>query len=749
MEVPGTEEVLARLHPRIQRWVRRDSGWSGLSPIQRAAASPILSAADCVIEAPTAGGKTEAVLFPALTRAAEGTGTRSSEPPSVRVLYVAPLRALLNNLQGRGERYAGLCGLRAFKWHGDVSQRDKIEALRDSPHLLMTTPESLEAILLRKPSWKQMFKGLGTVIIDEAHNFAAGERGGHLLCLLERLGEAADRPLQRIALSATVGEPVAMLRWLAGSRRSVGLRVAVEAPPREDRDFSVRYFSCAAETEATPPQDRAAYRRFSTLMRLLAGSGIGSRSLVFVRSRKGAETLAKGFAEANAKLPMGRRLQVRTHHSAVGKFFREEAERLIQAASEDGLHAIISTSTLELGIDIGELGQVIQMDALASSSSFLQRVGRTGRRAGRPQRFRGLVSDLDDLVLLAVTVNLGVQGEAEALHLPRRAFHLLAHQLLCLSLQSFGVDPERAWELLSSAYCFSGISRRELGILIAHMTAAEFLRSVDGLLVVGPAAETAFLHSNWRQLFAVFDSAPLYEVLHRRQQVGTLDASFVESLEAPFHFVLGGKLWRADRIDPAARIVQASPSRDGDAPAWQTFGGPGVPWETAQEAGRLLHASVPPAFLDQEGRGVFRELQRQVAGDGWAPGRIVSQVSESGSSARLITYAGDRINRTLARLLTLEGVGRATAGFDEVRIKSPPRDSNGIPAGTERVLTKIREGSWSDPAVLSRDLETSQPLWPFSRFARCLPQPLWAAALVEATLDARGLIRLVSERDAG
>jgi ATP-dependent Lhr-like helicase len=740
MASPSLEEILDQLHPGLQRWIRYESRWRDFSPIQRAAIPAILAGGDCVVEAPTAGGKTEAVLFPTLTRAAE------AHSPPVRVLYWAPLRALLNNLQRRGEDYAALCGMRAFKWHGDVGQAEKLEALQDPPHLLMTTPESLEAILLRKPGWKELFGNVRAVILDEAHNFAAGERGGHLLCLLERLEQASAQPPQRIALSATLGNPEAMLGWLAGTKRLRGERVVVATPPREDRDFQIRFFNDAGETDETPAEERSSYRRFMVLRGVLRPDfkGATTRSLVFVRSRKAAEALAEAFARANARLPSSRHLRARTHHSAVSKYFREEAERLIQDTSEDGLQAVVSTSTLELGIDIGELDRVVQMDALTSSSSFLQRVGRTGRRPGKPQFFRGLVCDLDDLVLTAAVVSLGLAGRSEALLLPRRAFDLLAHQLLCLALQSFGIGPDHAWEILRGAHCFSGISRQEVGLLVAHMVAEDYLRQADGLLVVGEKAEREYLHSNWRRLFAVFDSAPLYEVLHGRQQIGTLDASFVEALEPPFFFVLGGKLWRADETDPEARIVHASPSREGTAPAWQSFGGPGVPYETAQEAGRLLHTARAPVFLDEEGGRAFETLQAMSASDGWSPRSIAVRVS-AGGSASVVTFAGDQINRTLARFLVLQGVGRATAGYSQVEVQGAKRGREALTTTLGAALASLRTGPWSDPGRLAHALEENQPLWPFSPFARCLPPRLWASALVEQTLDPEGLLRLVHE----
>lgn len=742
-----SRDALRSLHPGLQRWITQEAGWSGLTPIQTAAIPVILSGEDCVIEAPTAGGKTEAVLFPALTRAVRQTA-EGGLSAGVRLLYLAPLRALLNNLENRGERYAEACGLTAFKWHGDVAQKAKSDAMRSPPDLLMTTPESLEAMLLRRGDWPQLFSALIAVILDEAHNFAAGDRGGHLLSLMERVQAASTGPQsQRIAMSATLGNPAAMLGWLAGPRRQRGRRIHVDSLRRTDRDYRILFFSAAGEDEDTPPQERASYRRFADLHRILRGDGDRpARSLVFVRSRRGAESVATGLVKLDAGLPNARHLEIRTHHSAVSKFFREDAEQLIQVASEDGIDAIVSTSTLELGIDIGALDRIVQMDALGSPSSFLQRVGRTGRRPGKPSFFRGLLDEEDDLPVLAATVRLGLQGRCEALLLPTRAFHLLAHQLICLALQSFGVDPNRAWQTISGAHCFSAIDRAEFDHLVAHMVAAGYLRRVDGVLVAGPTTEEQFLHSNWRRLFAVFATAPLYEVHHRHRAVGTLDVAFVESLEVPFFFVLGGKLWRADKIDIPRRRVLATPSRSGDAPRWTSFGGPDIPFETAQEAGRLLHGAGVTDFLDAEAQDTLALLQRRFGRDGWKPGRIVMHV-RAGGSADLVTYAGDRINRTLARLLTVEGVGKATADYRQVTVVEGADERADLRRDIRACVSRLRQQPLAERTGLARHLAQTQKLYPFSPFARCLPPDLWAMTLVAQSLDPEGLLRLVGEAE--
>jgi len=738
-EPSGTEELstaqlLELLDPGLQRWIQanwggRRGGAPGFSTIQRRAIPVLLDGPDCVLEAPTASGKTEAVLFPVLTRAArmEGSG--------VRVLYLAPLRALLNNLEGRGEEYAGACRLTAFKWHGDVSQTRKVQSLRDPPDLLMTTPESLEAILLRKAEWAQFFASVAVVVLDEAHNFAAGDRGGHLVSLLARLEAAVPNRPQRIAMSATVGNPEAMLDWLAGGDRERGQRIC--APPvAKARDFQVCFFEDSGDP--ANPGTTGRFRRFRALADLLPGK----RTLIFVRSRRGAERLAKGF-EVERQQAAGQHLRIRTHHSAVSKFFREQAEEQIQWKSEDGLHAIISTSTLELGIDIGALNLVVQMGGLASSSSFLQRVGRTGRREGEPQSFRGLCLKANDLLLLTATVQLGLEGRSEALRLPRRAFHLLAHQLLCLSLQEFGVAPERAWATLRSCHCYSGIRREEFDGLVDYMVAQEYLRSVDGVLVAGPRTEKKFLGAGWRRLFAVFDSAPLYDVMHGKQQVGTLDAGFVEALETPFFFVLGGQLWHASRVDPRARLVTAQPSKEGEAPRWNSFGGPDVPFETAQRVGQLLHIDKEvPEFLNPAGEEVVEGERLRARNLSWKPGDLLV-LTERGGTGEILTYAGDRINRTLAKALELAEVGQCTAAYDRVQVEKGPEGAEGFEQAIASVFTELEQGAWSRGIDLAQALQDTQPRWAFSPFARCLPPDLWASALIEQSLDCPRLLRLV------
>ena len=714
--------VLNRLNPGLQRWIK-EQGWNGLRAIQEAALDPILEGEDCIIEAPTAGGKTEAVLFPALTRAA---GNRRDD--SVQVLYIAPLRALLNNLELRGEQYAQCCGLHAFKWHGDVSQNNKVAQLKTPPHLLLTTPESIEAILLRKADWRRFFAGVNTIIIDEAHNFASGDRGGQLLSLMERLEQGTGRRPQRIAVSATVGNPDTMCKWLTGDRHPAR-RIHVEGTANPKSDFLVRHFDADLDSDDLPIQDRAGMR----LLNALCDEVRGRRTITFVRSRHQAENIATAIQSYTKTRP----IRVRTHHSAISKFFREEAESLIQEKGEQGLESIISTSTLELGIDIGELDRVLQLGALSSSSAFLQRVGRTGRRAGSARYFHGFTETSEDLLLLAATVSLGEENRSESLRLNQRAFHLLAHQLLCLCLQEHGINKEQAWHLLKRVYVFSRIKYSEYSAMIDHMLDKDYLHLADGVLAPGLATEQRYLTGNWRKLFAVFDSAPLYDVFNGRTQIGTLDTAFVEGLTPPFLFTLAGRLWRADTISYANHTLQARPAPKGEAPKWQSFGGPDIPFETAQRAGELLHRFRDlPDFLDDAARDALEAVRGGAEQrPDWRPLGLECRV-HGGGRATLTTYAGDRLNRTLARLLSARGLA-TTGNYGSVDIKKGPKDLDELERLIEDTLDGLA-GADSSTDYSSLLLET-QKAWRFSPFAPMLPEALIKAALIDGTTDLEGL----------
>ena len=339
------------LHPALRYHIVNTLGWGDLRPTQTEAIAPIHGGEDVLLLAPTAGGKTEAAFLPLLSRAATESWTGLS------VLYVCPLKALLNNLEPRLARYAGFLGRRVGVWHGDVGDSARKRMLADMPDVILTTPESIEAILIStRVDHRSLFASLRSVVVDELHAFADDDRGWHLIAILARLEKIAGRQLQRVGLSATVGNPGDLLEWFTQGRGGIIVGSSGGSPTGDVMSDHVG----SVENAVT----------------VLSRIHRGERRLIFADSRSRVEELASGL----------RRVGVRTFVSH-GSLSADERRQAEAAFATEPDCAIVATSTLELGIDVGDLDRVIQVGVPSSVASFLQRMGRSGRRAGAVRNF--------------------------------------------------------------------------------------------------------------------------------------------------------------------------------------------------------------------------------------------------------------------------------------------------------------------------------------------------------------------------
>lgn len=377
-----------RLHPALQHHIVNSLGWGELREVQSLSIDAFLTGANLVILAPTAGGKTESAFFPVISQMlTEGWDGLS-------VLYVSPIRALLNNQEQRLQKYFSLVGRRAACWHGDTTQGERKRILADPPDCLLTTPESLEAILVStKINHREFFKSVQAVVIDELHAFAGDDRGWHLLSVFARIRKLADRDLQRIGLSATVGNPAEMLVWLSsGSERQ--RQVVAPAPvAKQAPDVQLDYVG--------------SLQNAAKVISLLHQ---GEKRLVFCDSRSRVEQLALLLRE--------RQIDTFVSHSSLGLEERRAAE---EAFAQKQNCVIVATSSLELGLDVGDLDRVIQIDAPTTVSSFLQRMGRTGRRAGTRSNCLFLATSDEGLLRAAALLDLWGRGFVEPVHAPPKS----------------------------------------------------------------------------------------------------------------------------------------------------------------------------------------------------------------------------------------------------------------------------------------------------------------------------------------
>ncbi|MFG3590469.1 DEAD/DEAH box helicase [Streptomyces sp. NPDC047990] len=632
---PGGEDadVLDRLDPVVLHHIVNTLGWPDLRPLQRAAIPPLMEGQDAVLLAPTAGGKTEAACFPLLSAMTEQKWTGTS------VLYLCPLKALLNNLVGRVDAYAQWLGRRAVLWHGDTkeSQRQRIRA--EAPDILLTTPESLEAMLIGvKTDHARLLGSVRAVVVDEVHAFAGDDRGWHLLAVLERLERVTGRPIQRVGLSATVGNPTELLHWLQGA--GVGNRNGQVVAPgvhRPATDGSGRGDKVTSEPSRRPAGEVELdyVGSLDNAAKLIAALHRGEKRLVFCDSRRQVEELGAALR--------AREVTVFLSHASLSV---DERTRSEQAFAEARDCVIVSTSTLELGIDVGDLDRVIQIDSPASVASFLQRIGRTGRRSGTMRNCLFLTTRKDSLLQAAGLLLLWSRGWVEPVVPPPGPRHLVAQQLLAVTLQQHKLGDQlwdRQWNGLAPF-------DRSAAPILRFLTEEGYLDSDGGMMFIGPEAERRFGKRHFIELTASFTAPPQFTVLSGRTEIGRADPSVLtEERPGPRRLLLGGRSWQVTYIDWLRKRVFVEPADGGGIAKWMNGGVVGLSYALTRAMREVLLGTDPPVTLTRRAEASLAEQREADAPDTVHPGGTL--ITRVGSDVRWWTWAGYRANATLAATL--------------------------------------------------------------------------------------------------
>ncbi len=693
--------TFSRFPPRLQEAIASRLGWTSLRPVQELAGEAILDGKNAVILAPTAGGKTEASMFPALAQLVE------QPPDGVGAIYVAPIKALLNNQEERLGTYAEMVGLRRFVWHGDVPDAAKRAFVREPAELLMTTPESLEVMLLstRSPA-ARLFRDLRLVVIDEVHALAGTDRGTHLISVVERLARFTGNDVQRLGLSATVGNPERILAWLQGSSKRAS---AVVNPPKVParRELLVSLQPSIAE-----------------LAQSAATRAHGKKSLFFCQSRALTETVAERMR--------GTGTEVFVHHSSVSLEERRAAEERFHHGTNA---CIVCTSTLELGIDVGDLDLVFQANAPVSVSSFLQRMGRTGRRAGQIANTTFLCEEAEAVLQAVALVELAREGWVESVPELTRCWPVLVHQLLALTLQFGAISAERCWTQLSVVPDFRGISRAEFDVLIEHMKRREYLFEAGGLLSMGQRAERVFGKKNFLELYAVFSSPVLYRVQTTGgRDLGSLEQDFVDRLvEEMSSFLLAGRAWMVERVNHPDRTVHVREAPRGRNPTWGGFIPQMLGFELCQRMKRILVEDKAHPYVDPRAAHAIAE-RREDPGELLRRGGLALQLDEG--AARWWTFAGGRINHTLKYGFEWLCGWKVIADNFQLRL-----EGDGITLGTvaETIQKMTSEGFWRADETRYA-LRARLPEYRLSKFQDALPETMALEVIGAWLLDFEGTL---------
>jgi len=556
-------DVFYRYAPFIRDYIYR-SGWQMLRGVQNAAGEAIFGTDDNVLlTASTASGKTEAAFFPILTLLDE------NPPHSVGALYIAPLKALINDQFGRLEELCAEAGIAVTKWHGDASQSRKRRLLKKPSGILQITPESLEALLInRHMEIPSLFGDLRFIVIDEVHSLLRGDRGMQTFCLIERLCALARCRPRRVGLSATIGSPEAAGRFLAaGSGR--GTVIPKCEGGKEVWRLSMEHFfntaPQAGEGEGAASGAPAPEAPTDTAP-AAADPGIGyifehtrgKKCLVFTNSREECEAVCQILRQyCEAKHEPERFL---IHHGNLSASYRESAE---EEMKDDGsLLSVCATATLELGIDIGRLERAFQIDAPFTVSGFLQRMGRTGRRGNPAEMWfvmreehpepRAMLPELIPWHLAQGIALVQLYTEERFVEPPRThrlPYSLLYHQTMSTLASCGEMTPGELASRVLTLGCFHRVSADDYRTLLLHLLALDHIqRTENGGLIVGLAGERIV---NSYRFYAVFQENVEYAVRTGSEELGTI----VKPPPVGDKIAIAGRVWVVEDVDHKKREV--------------------------------------------------------------------------------------------------------------------------------------------------------------------------------------------------
>ncbi len=600
------------LDPRVQACVRK-RGFTSLSEAQKQAIPLIHDGKNIILIAPTGTGKTESAMFPVfdnLLSLPHGKGFSA--------IYITPLRSLNRDILSRMQWWCGELGLRVGVRHGDTPMAERRKQALSPPDLLITTPETLQALFMGK-RLRQHLAAVKYVIVDEIHELAGSKRGAQLAVGLERLYEYAGE-FQRIGLSATVGNPDQIAAYFCGARPCT----IVQVPVAKHLEIGVKYvgddFRHQSETLA-----KALNREGSTL--------------VFVNTRVTAEALGHALYG---------RGDVEVHHGSLSKDVRIDAEERFRKGE---IRTLICTSSMELGIDIGRVDHVIQFGSPREVARLVQRVGRAGHQLNTTSRGTIFATGFDDLLESLVIARRAKAGVLEPVNPPKNAADVLANQVAAIAVEYGEIERDRIRKILDRSALFPDCGAL-LDEVCRQMEDHRLIR-LDGSRIVTTSRARRYLAGN---LSMIHDErkVPIFDMVTRRT-VGTLDESFVVSwIHTGAVFITKGQLWRVLEIADGRLTVEPAKRAQGELPSWEGEQIP-VPFPVAQEAGALRRTRTVADYTGEHDgiafAGAFlREVEKNRS---LVPTDELITLENTEDGVVVNVCAGHKANEALGRVLSI------------------------------------------------------------------------------------------------
>jgi ATP-dependent helicase Lhr and Lhr-like helicase len=632
-----------RLAPFIQEYIY-NNGWADLRPIQTEACKVVFDTdAHLLVAAGTASGKTEAAFLPVLTV------LHDQPPQGIGALYIGPIKALINDQFERLNDLLQEADIPVHMWHGDVTQSKKNKVLRDPRGILQITPESLESLLINKSSLlTQLFGQLRFVIIDEVHAFIGSDRGEQVLCQLNRLAKITKNEPRRIGLSATLGDYSLAERWMsAGSKRKV-ITPSIVGAGRKIH-LSLEHFYDPGLVVRAKGDDRD--EAFNPYHLHLFKETKNQKCLVFANGRTATEeTVAamREIAQAKAFPDI-----YHVHHGSIASELRELAEAAMRTPDQPAVTA--ATVTFEMGIDLGQLDRVIQLEAPSSVASFLQRLGRSGRRSNASEMWFVCAEDqpsgeetLPEMMpwqLLQSIAIIQLYLEEKWIEPPQSGqfpYSLLFHQTLSILASQGELTPAELAQQVLTLSTFKSISQLDYRRLLQHWVAIDKLEQTpEGTIIIGIEGER--LVNNFK-FYAIFPDREEYHVKFNTQLIGTIMVPPSEGDRVS----LAGRTWEITEVDPNRHVAKVIPTkRTANASSWRGAMGD-IHDRILQRMRQVLQEDTLYPYLQPNARNRL-QMARQVARDSGIVTQPITMLEDG--YACIFPWMGSAAFRTLERYL--------------------------------------------------------------------------------------------------
>lgn len=613
--------ALDLLKPDIKRYIF-DQGWQKLRKIQEAAIINVNSTDhNLILAAPTASGKTEAAFIPAINDIDDwDTG--------VKILYVSPLIALINDQFKRITELCEYLDVPVTGWHGEASRTAKNHLIKNPRGILLITPESIESTLVNRPGEaERLFTGIEWVIVDELHNFLETTRGVHVKSLLGRVRSLAKTSPRYIGMTATLNrKSYENAKDFFGNQRSADVLL-----DSSRNDLTTTLMFKETEAPGTPPDIIDDIFRYSC----------SESMLIFPNARGRVEEISVGLKRRSKKV--NNKTHYFAHHASVDKELRLEAEEFAKASTYD-LFTICCTSTLELGIDIGSVDSVAQVEGAPSVASLAQRLGRSGRKEHHSILHMYASKDWSLLQNIA-TLELYKHGTIEEVTPIKKPYTVLLQQLLSILLQESGLSKDELLAKIESLDSWGDITSDEINIIIDHLIKIDFIEVVDDELVVGIGAERTIKS---RDFYAHFESKTDFNVVNDNEHIGEIPLS-METI-AGANIYLAARIWKIKDIDMDAKKIYVIPARDGKPPIFGGGAGDISHLVRREMLARLQDMSDYEDKYDQPVSSTLAKLAKENltrnSGD-----FLIKDISFAKQT--VMTFAGSKVNRTILLFLKI------------------------------------------------------------------------------------------------